>query len=51
MCGYVKEKVYATKVTGIEDLKTWIRDVITVINTGKLSCAWEKSKFDWMFAV
>jgi hypothetical protein len=27
---------YATKVTGVEDLKTWIRDVMTTINRGML---------------
>jgi hypothetical protein len=30
--GYVKDKVCAAKVTAVEDLKTWIRDVITTIN-------------------
>jgi hypothetical protein len=34
---YVKDKVYATKVTGVEDLKTRIRDVITAINRGMLA--------------
>jgi hypothetical protein len=28
---YVKDKVYATKVTGVEDLKTRIRDVIIML--------------------
>jgi hypothetical protein len=42
--GYVKDKFYATKVTGVEDLKTFIRDVITTINRGE----WN---FDWMFAM
>jgi hypothetical protein len=34
--GYVKDTFYATKVTGVEDLKTGIRDVITAISRGKL---------------
>jgi hypothetical protein len=36
MWGYVKDKVSATKVTGVEDMKIWIRDVITTINRGML---------------
>jgi hypothetical protein len=43
--GYVKDKVYATKVTGVEDLKTWIRDVITIINKGMLARTWEELEF------
>jgi hypothetical protein len=43
--GYVKDKVYATKVTGVEDLKTQIRDVITTINRGMLACTWEELEF------
>jgi hypothetical protein len=39
--GYVKDKVYATMVTGVEDLKTRIRDVITIINRGMLARTWE----------
>jgi hypothetical protein len=35
--GCVKDKVYVTKVTGVEDLKTRIRDVITTINRGMLA--------------
>jgi hypothetical protein len=38
--GYVKDKVYATKVTVVEDLKTGIRDVITTINRGMLARTW-----------
>jgi hypothetical protein len=40
--GYVKDKVYATKVTGLEDLKTRIRDIITTINRGMLARTWEE---------
>jgi hypothetical protein len=43
--GYVKDKVYATKVTGVEDLKTRIRDAITPINRGMLARTWEESEF------
>jgi hypothetical protein len=43
--GYVKDKVYATKVTGVEDQKTRIRDVITIINTGMLARTWEELEF------
>jgi hypothetical protein len=35
---YVKDKVYATKVTGVKDLKTQIRDVIAKINKGTPAC-------------
>jgi hypothetical protein len=35
--GYVKDKVHATKVTGVEYLNTWIRDVNTTINEGMLA--------------
>jgi hypothetical protein len=49
--GYVKDKVYATKVTGIEDVKTWIRDVITAINRGMLARTWEELEFQLMFSV
>jgi hypothetical protein len=43
--GYVKDKFYATKVTGLEDLKTRIRDVITTINRGMLARTWEELEF------
>jgi hypothetical protein len=43
--GYVKDKVYATKVTGVEDLKTRIRDVITTISRGMLARIWEELEF------
>jgi hypothetical protein len=43
--GYVKDKVYATKVTGVEDLKTRIRDAITPINRGMLARTWEELEF------
>jgi hypothetical protein len=43
--GYVKDKVYATKVTGVEGLKTRIRDVITTINRGMLARTWEQLEF------
>jgi hypothetical protein len=43
--GYVKDKVYATKVTGVEDLKTWIRNVVTTISRGTLARAWEELEF------
>jgi hypothetical protein len=43
--GYVKDKVYATKVTGVADLKTWIRDVITTINRSMLANTWEELEF------
>jgi hypothetical protein len=45
--GYVKDKVYATKVTVVEDLKTRIRDVITTINRGMLARTWEELEF-WL---
>jgi hypothetical protein len=40
--GYVKDKVYANKVTGVADLKTRIRDVVTTI---MLARTWEKLEF------
>jgi hypothetical protein len=43
--GYVKDKVYATKVTGVEDLKIRIRDVITTINRGMVARTWEELEF------
>jgi hypothetical protein len=43
--GYVKDKVYATKITGVEDLKTRIRDVIKTINRGMLARTWEELEF------
>jgi hypothetical protein len=42
---YVKDKVYATKGTGVEDLKTRIRDVITTINRGMPAHTWEVLEF------
>jgi hypothetical protein len=42
---YVKDKVYATRATGVEDLKTRIRDVITTINRGMLARTWEELEF------
>jgi hypothetical protein len=33
------------EVTGVEDLKTRIRDVITTINRGMLACTWEELEF------
>jgi hypothetical protein len=42
---YVKDKVYATKVTGTEDLKKWIRDVITTIIRDMLARTWEELEF------
>jgi hypothetical protein len=42
---YVKDKVYATKVTWVEDPKTRIRDVVTTINRGMLACTWEELGF------
>jgi hypothetical protein len=33
---YVKDKVYAPKVTGVEDPKTRIRDVITTVTRNML---------------
>jgi hypothetical protein len=45
LCDYVKDKVYATKDTGIEDLKTQIRDVITTIKRGMLARTWEELEF------
>jgi hypothetical protein len=35
--GYVKDKFYANKFTGVEDLNKRIRDVITTINRGMLA--------------
>jgi hypothetical protein len=43
--GYVKDKVYVTKVTGVEDMKTRIRDAITIINRGMLVRTWEDLEF------
>jgi hypothetical protein len=43
--GYVKDNVYVTKVTGIEDLKARIRDVIKTINRGMLARTWEELEF------
>jgi hypothetical protein len=37
MWGCVKDKVYATSVRGAEDMKSRIRDVITVLNIGMLA--------------
>jgi hypothetical protein len=31
---YAEDNVYATNVTGVEDVKTWITDVITTMSTG-----------------
>lgn len=44
MCvgGYVKNKVYATRVTGVEDLKAHIRNVVTIINQHMLGYTWEE---------
>jgi hypothetical protein len=50
--GYVKDKVYVTKVTGVEDLKKRIRDVITTITRGgMLARTWEELEFDRLFSV
>jgi hypothetical protein len=43
--GYVKDKVYVTKVTGVEGLKTQIRDVVTTINRGMVAHTWEELEF------
>jgi hypothetical protein len=43
--GYVKDKVYATKVAGVEDLKTQIRDVVTTISRGMVAHTWEELEF------
>jgi hypothetical protein len=43
--GYGKDKVYATKVTGDEDLNTLIMDVITTINIGMLARIWKELEF------
>jgi hypothetical protein len=45
--GSVKDKVYTTQVTGVEDLKTRIRDVITTINRGMLALTWKELEF-WL---
>jgi hypothetical protein len=42
---YVKDKVCTAKVTGVQDLKTRIRDVIMTINRGKLARTWEELEF------
>jgi hypothetical protein len=36
--------VYATEVTGVDDLKTWIRDVIKSSNRVMLASTWEELK-------
>jgi hypothetical protein len=38
----VKGKVYATKVAGVEDLKTQIKDVVTTISRGMLARVWKE---------
>jgi hypothetical protein len=43
--GQTKDKVYGTKVTGVEDLKTQIRNVITTLNRGMLAHTWKELKF------
>jgi N6-adenosine-specific RNA methylase IME4 len=43
--GYIKNKVLATKVTKVEDLKTWIWDVTTTINWGIKAHTWEEQEF------
>jgi hypothetical protein len=44
-CSYVRYKVRVTKVTGPEDLKTLIRDVIKILSTGMLARRWEELEF------
>jgi len=41
-----------TKVIGIVDVKTWIRDVVTTVNRGMLGHTWEELEFrlDAVFA-
>jgi hypothetical protein len=48
--GYVKDKVSATKVTGVEDLKTQIRDGITTIEVCWITHG-KNWNFEWMFSV
>jgi hypothetical protein len=39
------EDYHGLEVTGVEDLKTRIRDVVTTINTGMLAQIWEELEF------
>jgi hypothetical protein len=39
------------KVTGVENLKTQIRDVIITINRGMLAHTWEELEFRLLFSV
>jgi hypothetical protein len=48
---HVKDKDCATMVTGVEDLKTRIIDVITTINRGMLVARRKNCNFDWMIFV
>jgi hypothetical protein len=42
---YVRDKVYTTKVTEVEDLKALILDGTTTINTVTLARIWEEMEF------
>jgi hypothetical protein len=39
------DKVHATKITGLEDLKKRIRDVFTAISRSMLARTWEGLQF------
>jgi hypothetical protein len=41
----IKYKFYITKIRGLEDLKTLIRDVITTNNIHMAAYTWEEFKF------
>jgi hypothetical protein len=42
---YIKDKFYIKKIREVEDLKTWIRDVITTNNILMAAYTWEELKF------
>lgn len=42
---YVKHKVYASKVTGVEYLMTRIGDVVTTIDTNMLDRTWKETEY------
>jgi hypothetical protein len=45
LCGHAKDKVHATKVTEVEDLKTRIGDVVPAGSRGMLACTCEGPEF------
>jgi hypothetical protein len=45
MCDNVEDKVYGTKVTGVEDPRKLTKDVITAFNIGMLARTWAELEF------